>query len=546
MAIDYSTMIPKEDLTSFQQANPGKSFGAEDLAAYNDPTSSAYKLSLQSSSQSSYQIPQVQTTADAQVPNGTITIPTQTPQTFTTPTAEQLGAQFDATKPSITPEMQAIIDENNSYKNLLGLGEKAAKEKSQQFAQMGGNVAQSQVNQLTKDYMMLDQIAKGKEQAYLNARIAGGGGTAGGTATTFEGIQRENAVAKWSKLADIYAAQNNVDQAKAASEQAIQAKYGDIQAQIDYKKQYYDINKDTLTRLDKTNYDKQQYILQQQQKALDKKIADETESKKLIIDASPVAPPDVLARAKATQAKGGSATEVAMALGQYGGDFLKNKLLEEQLKTEVSQRDKIASDISVNNAQIRNYDANASKTKAETGALTGPNGVVSKPLTEVQAKDLLYAQRGEQANSIIGNLQNTVVSMNPTSFATQKTLESSSLTSGQVSSEIRQLRQAERNFATAVLRKESGAAISPTEFATVEKQYFPRPGDDVQTLAQKKMNRETYISGTKSGVPGYDQRVTTPESSYLDSVDASLKTVEQKTTPVSMYTSRLLGLPGVK
>jgi hypothetical protein len=49
--------------------------------------------------------------------------------------------------------------------------------------------------------------------------------------------------------------------------------------------------------------------------------------------------------------------------------------------------------------------------------------------------------------------------------------------------------QAERNFTTAVLRRESGAAISPGEFATAEKQYFPRPGDSKAVLEQKRANR---------------------------------------------------------
>ncbi len=66
---------------------------------------------------------------------------------------------------------------------------------------------------------------------------------------------------------------------------------------------------------------------------------------------------------------------------------------------------------------------------------------------------------------------------------------------------IRQARQAERNFGTAILRRESGAAISPSEFATMEKQYFPRPGDDEQTLKQKAQNRQTAIDNFKASNP---------------------------------------------
>lgn len=50
--------------------------------------------------------------------------------------------------------------------------------------------------------------------------------------------------------------------------------------------------------------------------------------------------------------------------------------------------------------------------------------------------------------------------------------------------------QAERNFVNAVLRRESGAAISPAEFQSAELQYFPRIGDTPTNLEQKRRNRE--------------------------------------------------------
>lgn len=55
---------------------------------------------------------------------------------------------------------------------------------------------------------------------------------------------------------------------------------------------------------------------------------------------------------------------------------------------------------------------------------------------------------------------------------------------------LKQAEQAERNFVTALLRRESGAAISPEEFATARMQYLPQWGDTTAVLAQKKKNRE--------------------------------------------------------
>ena len=59
--------------------------------------------------------------------------------------------------------------------------------------------------------------------------------------------------------------------------------------------------------------------------------------------------------------------------------------------------------------------------------------------------------------------------------------------------QVLQQAQAERNFVTALLRRESGAAIAASEFDTAEKQYFPRAGDTPEVLAQKRRNREIVI-----------------------------------------------------
>lgn len=58
--------------------------------------------------------------------------------------------------------------------------------------------------------------------------------------------------------------------------------------------------------------------------------------------------------------------------------------------------------------------------------------------------------------------------------------------------------QAERNFLNAVLRKESGAAISPGEFSSGERQYFPREGDTPKVLEQKARNRAQKLAELKA------------------------------------------------
>jgi hypothetical protein len=56
-----------------------------------------------------------------------------------------------------------------------------------------------------------------------------------------------------------------------------------------------------------------------------------------------------------------------------------------------------------------------------------------------------------------------------------------------------QVNQAKTNFITAVLRKESGAAIGASEFATEDRKYFPQLNDDKKTIEQKANARKLAI-----------------------------------------------------
>jgi len=66
---------------------------------------------------------------------------------------------------------------------------------------------------------------------------------------------------------------------------------------------------------------------------------------------------------------------------------------------------------------------------------------------------------------------------------------------GGLSEDQQKVIQARTNFITAVLRKESGASIAPTEYATAERIYFPAPGDSESVVRQKQKAREAAIRG---------------------------------------------------
>jgi hypothetical protein len=84
--------------------------------------------------------------------------------------------------------------------------------------------------------------------------------------------------------------------------------------------------------------------------------------------------------------------------------------------------------------------------------------------------------------------------------------------------------QAQRDFINAVLRRESGAAISASEFENARKQYFPQPGDEKhpKVLEQKRRARQIATNLMLQEVPeaqryklgsGYTPTATTAPAS---------------------------------
>jgi hypothetical protein len=73
-----------------------------------------------------------------------------------------------------------------------------------------------------------------------------------------------------------------------------------------------------------------------------------------------------------------------------------------------------------------------------------------------------------------------------------------------VSNDRQKFEQAKRDFINAQLRRESGAAISPTDFESADKQYFPVPGDKPEVIKQKAANRRAAVEALgREGGPSY-------------------------------------------
>jgi len=133
-------------------------------------------------------------------------------------------------------------------------------------------------------------------------------------------------------------------------------------------------------------------------------------------------------------------------------------------------------------------------------------------LTEGQGVATGFGVRAKEANQIATGLENkgvnipgktsTVVSgiAGMTPFVGDKYAEATKSLfnvlpefAGGLSPEQQQNSQARRNFISAVLRKESGAAISPQEYTSEEKKYFPQLGDSDAVIKQKQNARNSAI-----------------------------------------------------
>lgn len=275
-----------------------------------------------------YTLSQIQTTQDASVPSGVIQTPTTPTPTYTAP---DIGAIYDKT---VAPESQLSKDTTaqlEQYKQLLGIQGQAGQEQAQQFATLGGNEAQAKLSDIAAQYNIADLQNQQQQQAYLERTRQIGGYTKDAQTAGMEDINRANAVKKLGLAADLAITQGKIDTAKTLSEQAIRAKYGDVQAKIDQTKAFLEVNKDLLSREDAKNLQRQQFILQNKQKEIDAKVKDQTDIQNMIIEATPNAPASVVANAKKLAESGASKLAVAQALGVYGGDYLGNQVKKAQL-----------------------------------------------------------------------------------------------------------------------------------------------------------------------------------------------------------------------
>ena len=301
----------------------------------------------------------------------------------------------------------------------------------------------------------------------------------GQTAPMLGAQQRElltqNAIKTLGVAAALDATQGLLASAKDKVDRAIRAEFGPIEAEIQALTNNVNLilKSPDYTRAEKNQALQIELLQNQRKEAVADAKAEKAEIYKTYLDVAKtgLAPADVLEQIRSSSDK---FSAVELAAPYLGAD--------DTQVVDVGGRKKLIN----------------TKT-GETVKDLGVSSVAAKPATQAQQTVAGYTARIEQANPTLKNLEGAISGMNIVSYEAQRRLPSALQ-----SANMQQYMQAARNFINAVLRRESGAVISPTEFSDARQQYLPSPGDTADTLIQKELTRRiVYENFKKSAGTAY-------------------------------------------
>jgi hypothetical protein len=128
----------------------------------------------------------------------------------------------------------------------------------------------------------------------------------------------------------------------------------------------------------------------------------------------------------------------------------------------------------------------------------GPAGAGgSKPLTEGQSKDVVYATRAQGALQVLEPVAGELTSLGSQIAGADPT----GIIRGRVQSPEYQIaRNAGDEFLQAILRKDTGAAITAGEQVLYGQTYLPQPGDGPEVLDAKRAARQRAVAAINAGM----------------------------------------------
>jgi len=407
-----------------------------------------------------------------------------------------LQSASDAAQANVDTQNEEALKTGNNIASLQEmLGGRASDTQSAMKATGATDIA-AQLRNLNAQSIALGQDSLAKTLAEQN-KATGQNITSTAVQRNIGDATRENTinVAKIGIQAAI--AQADYATARDLAETIVSAKYDRITAQIEAGRTNLALlEKYKLTPLEEKAKKAQESLFkkqesdalqarQQETRAYNEQIDNKKEISKMMVEASQNAPASVLAKAKAIADDGGSAMAVAQVLGQFGGDYLKNQLLKEQIKKVRAER----IEIDTKNNPIR---------QDSTGLISAPNGdslsslptntllnIGKMKLNEGQANAVAFVTRMVQSDQAIN--RQLSAKYNPTTIV-------SGLGRVVSSDASRDYNRNAEDFIRAQLRKESGAAIPDSEIEGAKKLYVASGfGQDEKDIKQAAIKRDTAI-----------------------------------------------------
>jgi hypothetical protein len=154
----------------------------------------------------------------------------------------------------------------------------------------------------------------------------------------------------------------------------------------------------------------------------------------------------------------------------------------------------------------------AVKPGPEKRAPGGPKTPAPQKLTEGMKKAASFARRMEQAQQVIDGLEQSGFDPGGVTLGDWKNRAVSGIGLSMFADpKFQQYQAAKLAFINAVLRDETGAAIAANEKENKEKELFPQPGDDPQTVANKRAARLQALEAMRaSAESAYDLTPSVP------------------------------------
>lgn len=192
-------------------------------------------------------------------------------------------------------------------------------------------------------------------------------------------------------------------------------------------------------------------------------------------------------------------TEQLLSVGQQAG------IIKAPIAAPVQKLSSLQQKVAAEGLDPNTPEGQARAREITQGSRTDPSlkpsdQALLNKANEGQLASSVFANRVGSANEVLATLEGTE-GFDPTSL---QTAFFEAIPGGNIalSENEQRFAQAKRDFITAVLRKESGAAIGKDEFINEDKKFFPQVGDKPAVLKQKALGRKRAFDNLKAQSKG--------------------------------------------